>query len=1355
MFNCANISASQASSYYKLDDYYHEKGHVPARVLGAAAERLGLAGEFDSVKFNAALRGEFSGKPIASANTPSLQRAGFDCVFSAPKSVSVEALVYGDRGVLEAHKQATEDAMRVVQELVRARVTESLQTTSVSADIAYFEFLHETSRNIESEMADPNLHTHNVILKQVLVKDAAGNEKLYALNNEEIYQAQKMLDAVYKQSLAERLREQGYELELTKDGFEIAGYSREHLETFSKRRIEVDGNLADKGLTRDNSSIKQRDAANLKNRNSKKTFSRAEMRQSWKDQSSNFQQPRRKGYEHEQQKSAVSNIIHRTAESARNAANALRDTVAKSLGYTERTELHKPDVGGIGRETPPTGGGGLRTLSSLNLVHNQPSTQLLLRKDASPDLDNIAAHPNHQVRRLDGRAGELTADDAVDVAIHHFAQRQVAIGNRYQLVEFAIKSAEFDFPLQAIQLSVDKAIADSRLVLGRNGKALVIAAAHADEKAIAALYRAGVGVMPSASTTEAARGGIAQMEASMTARIIADKERALGHPLHGNECDLLTVHLTEKQIAMIEKIATSSDRFNIIVGDAGTGKSTGMEACKLILEKQGYQVLGLAPSGTAVKALSEAGLETKTAQHAFHNPKYWDGVGKNTVLILDEAGLVDAETMRFIQERVNECGARLAVVGDPKQYDSVNRGTAMKQLCKLSEKVGALVNLDQMQRGRNEEIKALHFAARDKPEASLDMLFKNKMVTAIANDQERLNAIAGMYVDMDVRDRQNALILTGKNADRIQINKAIRSKLNLVEGVKISSLEMQDTTTEETKMLATYDRGDFIKLNKKMGNWKSGTMLEVVGKTSDAIVVRDRDGKEKTLHPREFGSSVSVGQVEQIEIAQGERVRFTAAYKDQKIINGDRGEVSRIENGKAFIRLDRTGEEVGFNLDADKPLSIRYAYAQTGHSAQGATARMFDERGIKPNVILCVNAGDNTVDWRSWYTNITRAADKVHVVTNAVTARLIEAVRSHISVRREKDTAEELLNGKPEQEQKVERLAYIAPTRGEEAWQRIELEKDASPQQIADTLRTAIAQYGKDLFIFGSKAEQKAISQTAGKEGLDVKFDDKKLDAVRQHYLDKRMEKITKQQTATVPVSYRKTPGTTPQRPLQPVARFTSTTTEPQPATLVLEVPQPIIESPQLEPAAPKLSADLEQVRSRVDQSIADATLRAQKAETVAIAAHRAEEAAQVAVIDAQKIFEAEKAAAIGIASPAGQLADIYKIIADHQQGNIKDRNKLVLLADKENNTAIYGTSIGSNDTYLAGRDGKNITIHRIADLLEIAYDGKATDADRFASGNSIEIQYRKDGHITAKVIEKRKELQIPNNQIEHGRGLY
>ena len=1350
MFTSRSVSASQGSSYYKSDDYYHEKGRAPAQVMGAAAARLGLAGDFDSKKFNAALLGEFDSE-IESANKPNSQRAGYDCVFSAPKSVSIEALIYGATDVVKAHEEAVREAMKEVQNLIRARVTENKITTFEKADIAYFEFLHETSRNVDGELPDPDLHTHNVVLQQVLVTDKNGNQKLYALSNDEIFKAQKMLDAIYKQHLSTNLKKLGYEIELTKDGFEIAGYKREDILKLSKRTQQVDANLADQGLTRENSSGAQRDIAALKNRNSKKTFTREEMRKSWKEQCADIQRPTRKTPPREielevktpdlshltptQLNQGIENVINRSQHDRPPAHILAREIAARATRYDrdaaegeaapghEQLHLKQHSTSPNSKKTS-----GMHELPVGGLDDVRQNVGVLLPDALHGGMGDPQTGQNHDLRRAGtgsiggGEEGEQvakTADDAVAEAIAHFTERDVKIGNAYVLAEFAIKNAEFKYDLREIRDAIDDAIDRGELVLGRNKEVLVIGAAHRSEIAITDQYKAGQGVLTGAATQAQADAGIQATERQMTERVIAERSEKLGRPLFPNEIEDAQIKLTVKQVAMIKKIATSTDRFTVIIGDAGTGKSTGMEAAKQILERQGFTVKGLAPSGTAVKALGETGIDTKTVQHAYNNPKYWDDVDEKTVIVLDEAGLVDAKTMLLLQEKATERGARIAVVGDFKQYGSVERGSPLKQLAGLAEKAGTLVNLDQMQRGRNEEMRELHFAARDKPEASLDMMFQKGMVTAIADDYERLNTIAEMYCNMDSRDVKNALILTGKNVDRVQINEAIRAKLNLSGGEKITSLEMIDATAAATKMIATYERNDLIKLNQKCGNWKAGTILQVVDKTPDGLIVKDKDGKETTLHPRDFKGSVSIGQTEQIDIAVGDRVRFTAADKSQEVINGERGTVTKIENGKAIIELDG-GKQASVSLAKDATTQLRYAYAQTGHSAQGATAKMFDQQGKKPNVILCTNANDTTVDAKSWYTNLTRAADKLHMVTNAATARQIESIRKAITHTKEKDMAEDLLNGKPEPEKKKEnRAAYIAPAAGDQAWQRIELPNGTTQSEIVEILNTARAQYGKDLFVSGPVKFQNAVARMAGAAELDIKFDDKEIDKTRKAATAAGViAGLKKAINAAKPNA----PETL--KMVQKLERLESAEAAKKPMAPTHSPIQPNPAQP--EEVAPKALPAAEPVKPM-------------KAKLPAVEQEPTPSLTPAVVIPPPSILE--------LVSLAQSNADQKSTLATATTAD----------ALPEQNERFYGTIVAATANEIAVKNVDKIIIFKIENLPATKeYDGTANAADQFAPGNIIEIKQESTKKPARILIEENRfeKMTKANQQKQNDHGI-
>src|SRR5918996_3035269 len=130
------ISAGQASNYYKQeftnsqDNYYREAGEVQGRWSGSLAEEWNLKGEVTSEQYERLVAGQdpHSGEQlirVVSARetvnkfgdeiTTSEHRAGWDATFSAPKSVSLAALVGDDERVRVAHRESVEKALEVFE----------------------------------------------------------------------------------------------------------------------------------------------------------------------------------------------------------------------------------------------------------------------------------------------------------------------------------------------------------------------------------------------------------------------------------------------------------------------------------------------------------------------------------------------------------------------------------------------------------------------------------------------------------------------------------------------------------------------------------------------------------------------------------------------------------------------------------------------------------------------------------------------------------------------------------------------------------------------------------------------------------------------------------------------------------------------------------------------------------------------------------------------------------------------------------------------------------------------------------------------------------------------------------------
>ena len=263
----AVAAPAQGASYYEKDGYYarDDPEHKEASAwAGRGAEELGLKGPVDPDTFRAVLEGKVPDGSDARLGRRGkdgeiLHRPGRDLTLSAPKSVSLAALVGGDARVVDVHDRAVARTLAWFEKNVaetRMKDPETgrmVRTGGQKTVIATFR--HDTSRNL-----DPALHTHAVIANMVQGED--GNWRSMA--NEKLYESKMLLSALYRSELAAGLARLGYGIEKTHaDGrFEIAGVSREVVEAISTRRAEIEAGVAERGggNTADDQRLAQRAA---------------------------------------------------------------------------------------------------------------------------------------------------------------------------------------------------------------------------------------------------------------------------------------------------------------------------------------------------------------------------------------------------------------------------------------------------------------------------------------------------------------------------------------------------------------------------------------------------------------------------------------------------------------------------------------------------------------------------------------------------------------------------------------------------------------------------------------------------------------------------------------------------------------------------------------------------------------------------------------------------------------------------------------------------------------------------------------------------------------------------------------
>jgi conjugative relaxase-like TrwC/TraI family protein len=166
-------------------------------------------------------------------------RAGWDATFSAPKSVSLTALVGGDPRVGTAHRESVRVALDETERYVQARIGRNHPAETTGNWIAAT-FEHDSARPVDGYAA-PQLHTH-VVFFNVTERQ---NGETRALQPRELYKTQQYVTAVYRSELAMRLTALGYEIERGDSGQpEIRGYTRAYLEASSPRRQQIEEHLA-------------------------------------------------------------------------------------------------------------------------------------------------------------------------------------------------------------------------------------------------------------------------------------------------------------------------------------------------------------------------------------------------------------------------------------------------------------------------------------------------------------------------------------------------------------------------------------------------------------------------------------------------------------------------------------------------------------------------------------------------------------------------------------------------------------------------------------------------------------------------------------------------------------------------------------------------------------------------------------------------------------------------------------------------------------------------------------------------------------------------------------------------------
>lgn len=434
-------------------------------------------------------------------------------------------------------------------------------------------------------------------------------------------------------------------------------------------------------------------------------------------------------------------------------------------------------------------------------------------------------------------------------------------------------------------------------------------------------------------------------------------------------------HLSGSQRMVVEEILTSRDQVIGLQGTAGAGKTTSLAAIRTAAEQQGYYVQGLAPTSRAVQQLEEAGVGSHTLQsHLASGQKADDG--QHRLYFVDESSLASTKQVHEFLTRLNHRD-RVIFVGDTRQHQGVEAGKPFEQLQQAGMHTA---QLDRIVRQKDPLLKeAVEQLARGEVRDAIENLAQQGRVHEFANPQERMKAIAERYAE----NPENTLVVSPDNASRMEINRLIHHDLQSRGAVSQEEHRLtvltprQDLTGADRQWATQYAPGDVIRYTKgsRAVGVEAGDYLHVTGVDADQnlLTVERGDGEQITYDPRRL-QGVNVYREAAREFSDGDRIQFTAPYKDEHIANRQLGTIDRIDaEGHLQIRLD-SGREVDLNL-RDHP-HLDYGYAVTSHSGQGTTA---------DRVLVHVdteNAHEQLINSRLAYVSVSRGRYDAQIFTN-------------------------------------------------------------------------------------------------------------------------------------------------------------------------------------------------------------------------------------------------------------------------------------------------------------------------------------------------------------------------------------
>ena len=231
--------------------------------------------------------------------------------------------------------------------------------------------------------------------------------------------------------------------------------------------------------------------------------------------------------------------------------------------------------------------------------------------------------------------------------------------------------------------------------------------------------------------------------------------------------------ITHEQAAAVRH-ATGDEGLALIAGQAGTGKSYTMSAIREAYEASGYRTVGLAPTNAVAQDMQRDGFTYARTIHselfALNNRRAaWN---RRTVVMVDEAAMIDTKLMAMLTAHAYHAGAKLILVGDDRQLSSIDRGGMFGA---LKDRYGAASLTEVRRQTKNDDRRATELMAEGNfHDALARYQAKGAIHWSRSLDEARAALVKRWAADSAADPSKSRFVFAYTNADVDILNRELR-----------------------------------------------------------------------------------------------------------------------------------------------------------------------------------------------------------------------------------------------------------------------------------------------------------------------------------------------------------------------------------------------------------------------------------------------------------------------------------------------------------------------------------------------------------------------------------------------------